>query len=241
MKRKAIIIKGYSKDNDEQIRDTNHVKSYQDFFYSIAGGCYEKNEILFLEELKLVDLNNKLENLNADYLIVVFIGHGASQDDSQLFQLSKDEIIHPGDLTFSASKELLILESCRNIATGVRSLKQVGKIARFKGGGKILIPLSRAKSRKLYNQHLAKCEDGLVICRACSLSESAYGYFFIDEILKQSKEWHIKSTEQNGVLDIQVLFKGVAKEVSVLAKTNSVNQTPVISGTNKFPFVVSRY
>lgn len=241
MKRKSIIIKGFSKDSLELAMDKTYVKAYHDFFAKNAGGAYEKSEIILMAEPTLANLQNELKEEGIDYMIVIFIGHGANQEDSQLFHLNSTEIILPGQLDFSAPKKLLLLESCRTLTVAIPVIKQTNKIAKFKGGGKIQSPLSRFKSRNLYNQQLQKCDDGMVICYACDLGESAYNYFFSNEVLKQSGAWHKDSKNMGKILDIQTLFSPVSNEVSALTSKYSKKQTPVISGTPPFPFGISKY
>lgn len=36
--------------------------------------------------------------IRVDFAVIVYIGHGATQDNNQLFQLSENEIIKPGQL-----------------------------------------------------------------------------------------------------------------------------------------------
>jgi hypothetical protein len=116
IKRRILIIKGFSKTKTELENDRKIIELYKDYFSSKAGGVFDKDkEIFVLEEPNIELLQSNPEVEGCDYLIVVLLGHGANKDGIQLFQLSEDVLINPGQLQFPIDKQLFIVESCRDI------------------------------------------------------------------------------------------------------------------------------
>lgn len=236
MNKSVLIIKGHSRTDIELSNDRKIIQLYTDFFTSNAGGCFEfGSEIFILEEPEL-DLLQQLKFLNEkDYLIVLWVGHGANKEGIQLFQLTKDILIQPGQLQFDCERQLHIIESCRNIIDFELDIKMINRlIPKYKYGGVVQRPLTREESLLKFNEALANSEKGITYVFACSIDESAYNYYFLQVLVNNSI--YIHEYFRNSVYYISDIFVRVEKQVN---KLSNGNQNPVKMGKGNFPFVIT--
>ena len=236
LKRRIIIVKGYSKTETELENDRKIIELYKDYFSSCAGGVFNKNkEIIVLEEPEATLLENHPEIHGSDYLIVVLLGHGANKDGHQVFQLSEHVIINPGQIQFPVLKQLFIIESCRNVFTDrieVQSLNNL--IPKFKYGGRIDRRKTKEEALNLFNREIVNSDQGTTYLFACNVGEAAYEYFFIEYLIRVAVYLHEYSQHQ--VFYIDNVFEQTRKQVVQLS---GENQHPVILGIGKRPFVLS--
>ena len=116
------------------------------------------------------------------------------------------------------------------------------KIPKFEYGGIYRSPISREKSIELYNEQINNCSDGIVICFACSNSETAKNFYFSFMLLKIGFNWHLDPINHYETLTITKLMPHIAIGVNELAVKNiGESQTPEINGTLDFPFSVSKF
>lgn len=236
MNKSVLIIKGHSKSDIELINDRKIIQLYTDFFTSNAGGCFDfDSEIFILEEPEL-DEFQQLGFLNEkDYLIVLLVGHGAYKDGIQIFQLTKDILIQPGQLQFECERQLHIIESCRNVIDSELAIKRINRlIPKYKYGGLVQRPLTREDSLMKFNEALSTSEKGHTYVFACNIDESAYNYFFLQLLVDISIYLH--EYNRNSVYYISYIFSQVEKQVNDLSKGN---QNPIKMGNGDFPFVIT--
>ncbi|AMS26701.1 hypothetical protein AEM51_06375 [Bacteroidetes bacterium UKL13-3] len=236
MKKSVLIIKGHSKTDVELINDRKIIQLYIDFFTSNAGGCFDfDSEIFILEEPELQTIK-ELAFLNSnDYLILLLVGHGANKDGIQIFQLTKDLLIQPGQLQFECERQLQIIVSCRNVIDFELDIKRINRlIPKYAYGGYIKRPLTREESLIKFNEALANSDKGVVYVFACNIGESAYSYFFLQVLVDVSIYLHEYFREH--IYSISDIFGHVEKQVVDLSKGN---QTPIKMGDGDFPFVVT--
>lgn len=242
MIRQIFIIKGYSKSEEELETDRYYAEQYFAFFTSNSGGAYEKEEILYFEDITTTGFNKTIENLELNFSIVVLIGHGATQNDNQLFQLNKEEIIKAGQLEINADKQLFIVESCRIQIENIYTVDLNDKILKFKYGGLVRSRIDRNKARQLYNEQLERCENGLVLCFACSNNESAINYYFSNVLIQTAFNWHLEHSHHFETLNIFKLMNFITNEVNEIAtKETGGSQNPQLIGNLLFPFSVSKF
>ena len=118
----AIIIKGYSESREELVADRKYVDYYKTFLSGTAGGAWEAEEILSLEEPTLQRLEILVDQRLPEFVLLIMVGHGATQSSRQLFKINKTTIIKAGQLALDVNKQLVILESCR---TEIKKIKTV--------------------------------------------------------------------------------------------------------------------
>lgn len=237
MNKSVLIIKGFSKTETELINDRKIIQLYVDFFISNAGGCFEKTEVFVYEDPKLEDIQ-KLEFLNKrDYLIVLLVGHGATKDGIQIFQLNENTVIQPGQIQFDCKRQLHIIESCRDIFNSEIEIQMLNEfIPKYRFGGLFETKsiLTREESLKKYNAALKNSKEGLVFLFACNIDESAEDYFFLKEIISQSV--YIHEYYRNSIYGILEIFETVKNRVCKLSEDR---QHPIEIANTNFPFVVT--
>ncbi|ELY2018612.1 hypothetical protein SL053_002543, partial [Flavobacterium psychrophilum] len=119
MKRKVYIIVGHPhKDSEKEVFE-KFVNYYYSFFNEKAGGAYENNEIIILKQPTIRSLQVAIQNSGEEFGIIVMIGHGATFENNQLFQINENEIIKAGQIEFNIKKQIIILESCRDEITNI--------------------------------------------------------------------------------------------------------------------------
>ena len=242
IKRKVFLVKGYSETLEESNSDNFYINCYYTFFLSIAGGAYKESEIVTIEQPAATDLEQILRQEELDFGILVYIGHGATQSDNQLFQLNENEIIKAGQFIITAKKQLIILESCRSKREDVLTVDLVDKIPKFKYGGIVRSPINKNKAREIYNNYLKDCKDGVAICFACSNDQTANNYYFSIGLIQNAFNWHLESGNHHVVLSIDTLMNYLSEELPKFSKeTNGEIQKPEMKGFYNYPFAVSKF
>jgi hypothetical protein len=242
LKRGVVIIKGYSKSSQELEDDRFWIEKYKTFFLSYAGGAYEENEIGCYEEPSTIQTAAFFDSKQFDFVAIVLIGHGATQDNYQAFQLNEGEIIQAGTFSIRAKKQLYIVESCRRTTTGLNPTNLSGKTPNFRKGGVIRLPLSRSKCRKLYDAAIDQCNEGIVILFACSINETAKNYYFSRLLIKSANNWHISIKHKSTILNVSHLINYVAPIIDRKAKICTLSsQHPQMVGKENFPIAVSKF
>lgn len=238
MDRLAIIIKGFSKNDTELQTDRKYVNLYLNFIQSTAGGAWNiKNEILVLEDPDISDLEGIIDKFFPEFILLIMIGHGATQKSKQLFQINETTVIRAGQLALDVKKQLVILESCRTrINSKIATVDLKDRIPKFKYGGVIRSPITREESRKIYLSQLQNCPDGLVVCYPCDVNEVASNYHFSFALLRRAFEWHLLN--YNKYFPINELMGYVTIDVEKITKKK---QRPTINGNIKFPFAISKF
>lgn len=242
MNRQVIIIKGYSKTDEELGMDRYYAERYSTFFNSKAGGAYEPDEIKYYEDVNAKELSEYLSGLDLNFAVLVLIGHGATQNDNQLFQLNETEIIKAGQLVLDIEKQLIIIESCRSDIQSVYTVDLNDKIPKFKYGGIVRAVISRPQARALYDEQLEKCGSGIVVCFACSNDETAKNYYFSLVLIQIAFNWHLEHWHHFETLNISRLLPLVSSEVNEFSiKITGERQNPVMNVSIDFPFSVSKF
>lgn len=242
IKRKVFIIKGYSKTEIEFESDRYYVNEYCSYFQQNAGGAYYKSEIVVLNEPSYKELDIFFGKQKIDFAIIIFIGHGATQDNNQIFQLNSKEIIKLGQFILNCDKQIIILESCRVIANEIQTVDLTDKIPKFAKGGIFRLPLTTQQSREIYDSHIKRCDVGIMICFACSLDGAAYNYIFSKTILQCAIDWHLDTSRHCAFLPIDELTRLIYFEIFTIAKAEyGVNQLPQTVNNMNFPFAVSKF
>lgn len=242
IKRKVFIIKGYSTSEREKSVDEYYVNWYKEFFMKPAGGAYVSEEIVYLSEPNHKLLDKKLNQDKLDYGIIVYIGHGANNDENQIFQLNQNEIIKAGQFILDSEKQIVILESCRVSNQEVFMVDLEDKIPAFEKGGILRDVLTSEQSREIYDSHIKRCEKGIMICYACKLGEEACNFVFSKMFLQHAFDWHLDSTRHCAILPVDELMRLTVPSVVVTVKHKfGINQWPVSSGSTNFPIAVSKF
>lgn len=231
LRRKVLIIKGAAQNDNENKYDSYYANAYKTYFKSTSGGAYIDDEIDIIVDVTLSSLNERISSLIEDFVIIVYIGHGANEQDYQLFKLNENEIIRPGELLPPTKKGIIILESCRCVLESI-PIVTTGKIPSFKEGGKIILPLSNNNARSRYNLLLKQAKDGFAICFACSKDEEAINYYFSTHLLNIS---YLLSKKDS--CNIGNIFNVLCEQF----EKHDILQKPEIIGNIELPFSVHIY
>ncbi|WP_374450676.1 caspase family protein [Cloacibacterium normanense] len=242
IKRKIFLIKGFSKTDKEKIEDEYYIKSCFNYFNQSVGGAYYYDEMVVLYEPLSSELEKIILSENLDFGIMVFIGHGANQDDNQIFQLNKNEIIKPGQYTLNSEKQIIILESCRVISENIPVVDLGDKIPKFQNGGIVRHPLTKTQAREVYDSHIKRCKAGIMICYACKLGFEAFNFIFSKSFLQIAMDWHLDSGRHCSILPIDELMRLTWAETIIESKDLfGVAQIPHSEGNINFPIAVSKF
>jgi hypothetical protein len=243
--RKVIFIKGFAKNEQELSATIALIDKYKEWFKSNAGGAYEENEIKTFEDITTEELKVNLESDILDFVVVVAIGHGANQEDCQLFGLNHEETIKLGQIVelIKSDKQLWLIESCRELRLDIEAIDLNDKKPSFKKGGVLPpTPITREKSRALYDKQIKNCDTGNVIFFACSKDEKAMNAIFTRHVLDWSHNWHLSLNNNSAHLNITNLMSYIKFHVNETAiQERKQEQHPELLGNIDFPFAVSKY
>ena len=242
MTRLALNIKGHSLSAEEEQSDILFVNSYYEFLNSIAGGAWDENEIVFLDEPEISEYAEIINTNKPSYAVTILVGHGATLTDHQLFRLNESTIVKPGQFVLETEKQLIILESCRSNLDEINWVDLENKIPKYRFGGYIRGHINRDTSKKLFMNHLNRCASGLVICFACSKGQSAYNFFFSTELIQFGQNLFLDTRYYYQTFGILDMMPYILKRVNRKArKAIGVEQVPEVYGDINFPFAVSKF
>lgn len=181
MSRKAFLIMNPGLLGDRNYAPTvenayNRVKSY---LKSPVGGYWHDEEILELarvadyENLE-EDFCNKMEavgNVDVEYSLIVFIGHGGAVNGNDSIQLKDRRIIPISTLITPVSpitKRMVIIDACRSyVAIPEIMLEQRA----FAGDGQF----QGTWCRDYYNHLIAECEPHVELIQSTQYGQYAHG------------------------------------------------------------------
>ena len=148
------------------------IDSYYAFFTSLIGGnwCSEEIDIL-LNPTKRYLFNKiaEIEEADYDYVITIFLGHGAETDYGIILCINaQGELIALRHLMNLSQKQLLIVECCR-------APVQIPFDLAFVKTGATMLSMSRNKIRRVYEDRIRDCPPQEVILFACDTGEIAKG------------------------------------------------------------------
>jgi hypothetical protein len=242
VERRIIIIKGFSKTDQEKQLDIYYAEAYLSFFQLAAGGAYLKDELIFMIEPTSVDLKIVITEQRIDFGIIVYIGHGANQDDNQIFQLNEFEIIKPGQFTLNIGKQIIILESCRVLTANIETVDLADKIPKFEKGGIVRLALTKDQAREIYDSHIKRCGDGIMIWYACGLGNEAYNFIFSKTLLELAIDWHLDATRHCAILPVDELSRLTWVQTYITARDKlGLAQLPCSDGNINYPFAISKF
>lgn len=235
MKKNVLIIKGYSKTNVELTNDRKIIQLYIDFFCSNAGGAFDFNEQILNYEEPNIQTLNLIDAHTLDYLIVILLGHGANKNGKQIFQLQENLFIQPGQLQFQCSKQLHIIETCRNVVDFELDISRLNRlIPKYKFGGIIKRQLTRDESLTKFNKAIEQSNEGTTYLFASSIGESASGYLFLKILIDIAI--YIHEYYRENIINVGIVFEQTKNQV---IKLTNGNQNPTMIGHVLFPFVIT--
>lgn len=240
MKRKILFIQNPGKSEALKKGIPSMVDRYKAFFRSEAGGYWSDSEFLDVDRLQpnrvtvQTDLISKLKEINAadiEYSMILFVGHGASFDRKDHFQLESGEILPIDFLTMDPNqrqiKRTVLLDACR---VGYISTPNGWKLESrvFSGGYNLL----GSDCRDFYDYLIESADPHVDIIKSTQYVHKAYGSengtdfsnALIDTLMENAKVWNAAAlVDRYGTLAIS--YKDIHSQVASKLK----NQIPEFS------------
>lgn len=145
------------------------IKNFINFFQSEKGGFWIENEIITLlnpSKHELLLKIRELKNLNLDFLIVYFSGHGSQRREVEISINEKDETITESDLKNISRKQLTIFDCCRAVASSDNLNDYLKE--------KIHLSEQLSKTRIIYENRIKDAFAQQVVLYSCSKGEYSY-------------------------------------------------------------------
>jgi hypothetical protein len=184
MRRIALLIS-----NTNGLEGTKaDVGKFSRFLMSLQGGAWEDSEIVCCPDPSRDELLNGLKMIreaDADYVVVMFSGHGGYRHETILEINSDEEIITVSDLLCLAPRQLSIFDCCRVMEESrlQKSLLSEGEV--MFSSGRVSI---RTIVRKKYNERILQSMHQQAVLYACSVDECSYdsknGAVYIDKLIE---------------------------------------------------------
>jgi hypothetical protein len=199
MTRKAIMIGSPGPKNSANYlkgvdADLHHIER---FLKSPTGGSWEDPEIEELPDCTLENFVEIIQEINTDYLLVYFSGHGHQDLKETTIALNHTETISITNLIslIKASKALIILDTCRKGIHDENESFTGPEYLSFKS------TLNQPNTREKFMNILAESHDGIAIAYACSVGEisndSELGGDYTYSLLRASLEWNEKCKSES--------------------------------------------
>jgi hypothetical protein len=211
--------------------------NYQNFLLSPAGGGWQPEEVRWMLNPSRAALLQHLTQMQAEYTLVVFSGHGAMEKQSgrSFIEINANgERVWVDKLGTPAAKQLLILDSCRNYASGLSGFVTEG-VQLFTSS------LNIVQARQLFDKHLARCEAGQIVCHACEPGYSAFdtpsGGLLSTTLFQLVQDW-VSTPSQYTTLPVNTVFQRAQRVIAAGGKQRPALRLVPTSREQWFPFAV---
>lgn len=246
MIRKALIISNPGEPGAKTYCEgvVKDVLNYKAFLNSPLGGYWYDHEIIPMTRPSADEVRKKLSEIQYyDYTKIIFSGHGyySSNRKSTILELKKGEELDSQELIPGTLKRTIILDCCRQVAKDIPLLESVKLFAALKK--RELIP---RECREIYETHIKKCYNFIVVMNACDINEVAgdsatNGGYYSSSLLDVSFDWSEKNIRTAGakILDVADVHNNAITRV---VEKSGGNQHPKIDkGRSEpyFPFAVT--
>ncbi|KAA9338788.1 caspase family protein [Adhaeribacter soli] len=212
------------------------VPNMKRFLLSPTGGGWRNTEVKTARNPSAGALFKYLQNINTDFSLVYFSGHGSFQRGATYINVNLQQQYKLTHLATKSRKQLIIIDACRTVVEP-EFLGILGEDFSKTFSSQ----LGLAQARNLYDNHLAKCENGTIVCYSCSVNEASVedlaGGYFTRSLLDSSNNW-VNRMSPNNILPIDAAFN-LSK--FYLRDNFLTNQQPVIVGQKRqhwFPFAL---
>lgn len=224
------------------------IRNFQNFFHSsLGGGFYAKEEVITLINQTWANIKYALSTNPADYTVVVFSGHGYTQQPSDQFRMNINATQDPslGQIVaqIRSRKILFVIDACRTFVEDhtpryfhADGLGDPDDVMRFPSN--ISIP----EARMILENRVRIVEEGIQVLYSSSPNEysalTTRGSYFSKSLLQSAKNWSQKNDGSNILLGVGA-FKMATREIKKLTQI----QNPIMKwdhGAN-FPFAIKKH
>lgn len=188
-------------------------------------------------------LLNYVGTLQADYVVVVFSGHGSidAHTGQQLVNVNPQQVVEMRQLVPAASKGLVLVDACR--------VYQGAGLSGFLGEEYLSFPsqLSPTDARQYYERQISACVPGWTTIYACqpghTSQDTSNGGNFSSTLLESVNAW-VRTPSQYTGLPASKAFKHV--EYQLLQQQPFWQQPQLVISpalaqqTNQFPFALRK-
>lgn len=208
--------------------------SFYNYLISDIGGRWDSSEIIPLHNPSSAELKTIWkEQSHHDFAFIVFSGHGSfdKSNNTDILQINDNEFFSYNSMKTLATRQVSILDTCRNIA-GLSGINQSLQKA-FNSKRNIY----DYDVRQIYEQLIMQQNIGCCTLHSTQIGHYSYairyGSYFLSAILNEAKNWAENTVKPQTYLCMESIFKK--------AKKSLINtQIPEIDNPNlKFPFALS--
>ena len=237
MTRRALIIAAPGSTNNSLPGVEFDLQNYCNFLLSPSGGGWQPDEIKCLLNPHRSEVMRHVQQMQADYTLIVFSGHGAMDKTtgwSFIEVNSNGEQIWVNKLDTKAGQQLVILDSCRDY---------VSTLAGIVAEGQQTFPSSLAVSeaRELFDTELAQCEKGLIVCYACepgtSAADTLGGGLFSNVLFQVAQDW-VSTPSPDSILSIYDTLQNAHHILTMSSKQSPALRLVPTNRHHWFPFAV---
>ena len=231
----------------------NVLERYKQYFKSPVGGYWQDDEIIDYEDIadpqaeanwvaaQLADITR-----NAEYSIIVFIGHGGVLNGGDVIQLSKGELCPVSCLTDDngfAIKRTVIIDACRTFIAAPHQLI-LEEQRTFSQGGRLL----GLRCRDYYNEIIANSTPHTELLQSTRYGEpavavdqgTAFSNALFDAVASNIPVWsHFASVIPNR-LNCKTNQNVLEMTIGYMGAFNQVPQITSSDGSFTFPFFAIR-
>lgn len=209
------------------------LQAMQEFLLSPQGGSWHTHELLALSNPGVEEIAECMRLVTADYLFVYFSGHGFTNNLKQRAICLRDRNIKDLSLLNQSSRQLVVIDSCRNYIGGCIG----GLSPQF--GDPFESYMGPTSTREFFDRCIYQSPYGKMILHSTSSGRSSYdsprGGYFTQALLTIGT--NIRAERNFKPASI----KAVAGFVPELLKRHGVFQQPQIVyswGDLRVPFAV---
>jgi len=236
MNRRALIIYMTNSPSGKLDGPIHDYENLHFFLTNNLGGNWYDYEIISLENPTKEQLKEEISEMaGCDYAFVVFTGHGALEERTrrQYIELM-DGIVSIRELFVNCKRQTIVIDACRGYFLKCELMEAIGSLS-----GKP--HYEETSTRKLFDNALAKTEEGLTILYAASENQSALdtslGAAYISSLINVAEEWGDAYNEEN-TLSIK---KAHENAIDYMYDNYDTKQIPTMNKEKKlrhYPFAV---
>jgi hypothetical protein len=202
------------------------LENYNNYLQSKPGGQWDVNEIKILLDPTSEDVNKEITTAKQDYIFINFSGHGFTDIASEAQYIClKDKDVPVGKLVSSATKQTIVIDSCREYSTHLAENLRLELILEAK------LFVDKKDTRTIFDSAIIKSPEGIILVNSASLNQSAgddeyKGGHFTYSFIKGGRDFG-KNQNTQSVLELD---KAVILAENIMHRVFITNQTPVMSG-----------
>lgn len=221
------------------------VANYNRFLLSPLGGAWKPEEVITLNSPSKAEVDAQLKALaGVSYSVTFFAGHGRylASRGTTIVQLNKSVEMDSLELRHGAGKHTLILDCCRKSSSQRLMEALMAKAAKQEH---VLDP---RRCRRVFDNRIDQCGNGVVVLFACSVdeyaNESPEGGYYTTSLIRAANQWMddcVASLDIKTYAYILSVTDAHERAVQRVSERSGGRQNPTSEyprSTPRFPFAV---